>query len=741
VHIVTSRILRDAYGIAHLRADSDMEAFELQGYQHAADRLWSMEVARLRCAGRWAEVAGPEAVDADSLSRRLGGRGNAERDFLALGAEAQEMLRAYVRGVNRCIAEGAYDRTEFEAAAVEPEAWTPADPISVARRRWFLMGSVWFKVWRSIVALSRPDLDAGRFRYHTSPEESRVVPAGSRGRRVEIASEAVQRLSAVLHDVFVPQQTGGGSNSFVLAGSRTSTGMPIVAGDPHMVFEFPGMLYQMHLRAESFDAVGFTVPGVPGFPHFAHNGTVAWGLTHAFADIHDLYVHVLGELDVHIAQHPQEYRVREETVRVRGGADVTVEIVETPQGPLITDRTGDSAAGALSLKSAQFFDADLSFEGELARLRSSSTTEFLDAMADWGLLDFNMVCADVSGSIEYATRARVPVRPRENGILPVPASDPESQWQGYVPAARLPRQKNPEAGYFVTANSRICESLPDGTYFCTDAHPSYRADRLVELIESAEHITPEQAHGFLEDRKSTVALEALAAFRRLLGAAQPEHPRWRRMHAWNGHMDPDSVEAADYSRIRWALAARLLPEMRIVMERNPAAAALPRPDEQGVTDIWWMLPTMLRTDGSGVIQKRRLSELLAESVHAVLERSPETTWGELHRVTFLPVSGPGLFAHGREPDGARVGGDNETVLCTGAVAAGGQRAVYGPVAKYVFDLADLRRSTWISHTGIAGSPTAPSAMSQHQDWAAGRQIPMLYDWDEIAQQAGQTSPG
>ncbi|WP_051297901.1 penicillin acylase family protein [Brevibacterium album] len=731
---MTARILKDPYGIAHLWAETDPEAFELQGHQHARERLWSMEVSRLRGEGRWAEVVGAEAVAGDALARRLGGRANSERDLLAHSPQTREVLEAYACGVNRCIAERAYDAAEFEHLGWEPAEWTPADCLTVARQRGFLMGSVWFKLWRAIVALSRPDLDVSRFRYHAADEELRVVPAGSRAPRATLSAEAAASLAEALRGHFVPQETGGGSNNFVIAGSRTSTGMPIVAGDPHRAFEFPAMYYQMHVRGGTFDAIGFTVPGVPGFPHFAHNGTVAWGLTHTFADIHDLYVHDLGELEERIEQRPEEYRVREETLRVREGEDVRIEVVDTPEGPLVTER-GGAGGGALSLKSAQFRDADRSLDITLPMLRARTTTEFIDAMEPWGVLDSNLVCADLSGDIEYGARGRVPVRSAENGLLPVPASDEGHRWHGYVPFADMPREKNPASGFLVTANNRVCDALPDGTYFCTDAHPSYRADRLSQLIAEADEVSPAQAAGFLEDTSSAVAREVVALLADLSGEAVASGSdrgaagRLAALVAWDGEMAAESTAAADYARIRWTLAARVFAELGIDCGLNPAGAALPVAEAQGVTEVWWMLPVLLR-DPEGVIVRERLSALAAEAIAEVLTGTEVCRWDALHTVRFLPLSGPSLFAEVR-PEGAAVGGDNETVLANGCVAAGGLRAVYGPVAKYVFDLADLAHgSRWVSLTGTAGSPVRAESMSQHANWAQGDLVPMIYDWED-----------
>ena len=214
------------------------------------------------------------------------------------------------------------------------------------RYRGFLMGSVWFKLWRA-AALRAVGPDAvGTLRYHDGGKDLLAIPPGAQS----------ERWMAGLQRSRTGHRGAGGARrgrtrpaAAATTGRwrrrRTASGRPLLAGDPHRAFEMPGMYLQAHLARDRFDAIGLTVPGVPGFPHFAHNGQVAWCVTHAFADIHDLFVERFDDRGRHLTRDGwAPSRTREEQIRVRGAAPVTVRIVETGHGPIIAGQTRGRAA-------------------------------------------------------------------------------------------------------------------------------------------------------------------------------------------------------------------------------------------------------------------------------------------------------------------------------------------------------------------------------------------------------------
>ncbi|MBD0272291.1 MAG: penicillin acylase family protein, partial [Acetobacteraceae bacterium] len=475
-------LLRDGLGVPHLRAATVRDAFLAQGFAHAQDRLFQMELNRRRALGRSAEWLGPSAFAADALARRLGVEAASRRDAAALGGDAREMVEAYAAGVNAFLASDAPLPLEYRLLGADAEPWEGWHCVAVMRRLGLLMGSVWFKLWRA-AALPLAGEGVSLLRYDGGGRDALIHPAGAEAERWRAGlADLAPAAAALLEAAGAADATGGGSNNWVVSPELSGTGRPVLAGDPHRVFELPNMYAQGRVACPEFDAVGLTVPGVPGFPHFAHNGSVAWCVTHTFADIHDLYLERFAS-DGRSALFRGEWepaRRRTELVAVRGeAAPREVEVVETRHGPVIC---GDPARGAaLALKSVQFAETDLSFDCLPRMLRAGTVEGLFEATRGWGLIDHNLLAADTAGRTGWLLRARVPRRGRENGWLPVPGWTGEHEWRGWIPFEEMPRAMDPAPGFLATANNRpVPDSHPD--YLCTDCHPPYRAARIAELL-------------------------------------------------------------------------------------------------------------------------------------------------------------------------------------------------------------------------------------------------------------------
>ncbi len=727
-------IYRDEWGIPHVRALSVHDAFVGQGYVHAMDRFWQMDASRKQMEGRWAEWVGAAGVPADRLARRLRAGAASIRDYQALGAEARAMVDAYTAGVN------AWLRThpapaEYELLASTPEPWEAWHCIAAMRQRGYLMGSVWFKLWRA-AALGVVGEDAiARLRYDDDGADRLCIPPGADAKRwiagLADLAEPIRALSILAQS----GDTEGGSNNWALAPGRTATGRPLLAGDPHRAFELPGMYAQLQLRCDQFDVIGLTIPGVPGFPHFGHNAHVAWGVTHAFADIHDLYVEKFDRADpsryLHKGRWVQAVTTTED-IKVRDGDPVQVDIALTMHGPVIA---GDPAQGtALTLKSVQFAGLDRSFDCLLPMLRAGSVDSLFRAVRGWGLIDHNLVAADTGGHIGHLVRAMIPRRPAVNGWLPVPGWTGDYEWDGMVPAEQMPRADDPARGYLVTANNRVVTTIPGtGDYFCTDAHPPYRARRIEELIAGLGPASPQDMAMIHRDDVSVPARLFRAALADVMPASQNARAVRDIVLAWDGRMAPDSAGAACYSRLRWALA-------RIVAGRSGLAAAdsaeLMRVPggASAVSHLWWALPALLRSEDLTLTGGSSWNELLAEALDAIAAQAPDVPWHRLHPAALthpLTLALPGA-PRSLSPAGAGVGGDNDTVWATGCRAESGTAAVYGAVARYVFDVGNWDNCTWIVVGGASGDPASPHYTDQHQAWSRCELIPMRYDWDAIA---------
>ena len=730
-------IYRDEWGIPHVRARSVHDAFVGQGYVHAMDRFWQMDASRKQMEGRWAEWVGPAGLAADRLARRLRAAAASIRDYQALGPDARAMVDAYTAGVNACLRSHP-PAPEYELLATTPEPWRGWHCIAAMRQRGYLMGSLWFKLWRAAaVAVVSPE-DLAKLRYDDGGADRLCIPPGADATRWIATLADLREPIQALGLLAATAATDGGSNNWALAPGRTTTGRPILAGDPHRAFELPGMYAQLHLACDEFDAIGFTVPGVPAFPHFGHNGHAAWGVTHAFADIHDLYVEQFDRAD------PDRYLLRgewlqaetaSEDIAVRGLTPETVTIVTTVHGPVVA---GDPATGAaLTLKSVQFFDLDRSIDCLLPMLRADSVDALFHAVRGWGLIDHNLVAADTGGHIGHLVRAVLPRRPAVNGWLPVPGWTGEYEWDGIIPAEQMPRTDDPGRGYLVTANNRVVSAIPaTGDYFCTDALPPYRARRIEELIDRLGTASPDNMTAIHRDDVSASATLFQAALADAVPASAAAAAVRDVVLAWDGRMSPDSAGAACYSRLRWELA-------RIVGRQSGLAGPVaPSGDVarlgllagvSGVSHLWWMLPALLRFDDRSFSGGRTWPALLAEALDALADLPVDVPWHQVHAAALThPLSAllPDAPA-GLSPPGAGVGGDNETVWATGCRAESGTAAVYGAIARYVFDVGDWDNSRWIVVSGASGDPASPHYLDQHDAWSRCELVPMRYDWAAI----------
>ncbi|MDR6870841.1 penicillin amidase [Bosea sp. BE125] len=732
-------VRRDAWGIPHIKAVGEADAYRALGFVHAQDRLFQMELTRRRALGRAAEWLGAEAAEADILVRRLGMEQACRRDYDALAGETKAMLQAYAAGVNAFLESGAPVPCEYTLLGATPERWEPWHSIAVMRRLGLLMGSIWFKLWRMLALPVVGAENALKLRYDDGGRDLLCIPPGGQAERFEADLAALgPAVDALLKAMGgdASDAAGGGSNNWAVGPERTATGRPILAGDPHRVFEIPGMYTQHHLACDRFDMIGLTVPGVPGFPHFAHNGSVAYCVTHAFMDIHDLYLEQFTDAGraVRFGEGFELVSHRRDRIAVRGGVDREFDIFETRHGPVIA---GDPRAGAgLSLRSVQFAETDLSFDC-LTRMPAASTVpELYEATRGWGLIDHNLVAGDTAGTIGHLVRARVPLRSRDNGWLPVPGWAAQHEWRGWIAHDAMPCVIDPPGGLIVTANNRVvADDHPD--YLCTDCHPPYRAERILQRLDSGAPFAVADAAAIHADTQSP----HLELFRtRLAALGQREQADAEQLRqdllAWNGHMDAESAPAAAYNAFRRALTR--IVTVRSRLEQATAhrfAAVAPGVSPQG--QVWWAVPTLLRDDDAGMLNGLTWDDVLSEALSEAAATLTGKTWGEEHQPRFAhPLSAQFPdWAQRLDPPSLPVGGDGDTVLAIGIVPSAGPVATYGALSRYVFDVGNWDNSRWVVFHGTSGHPASPHYADQNTPWSACEMVPMLYDWERIAVEA------
>jgi penicillin amidase len=744
-------VWRDPEGIPHVRAASVRDAFIAQGYVHAQDRLWHMEYDRRRAAGRWAEYVGAPGQADDVLMRRLRLAASARADYDALNGETREMLDAYAAGVNAFLETAVAESRlpiEFQLLDVRPEPWASWESLAVFKVRHVMMGTWQLKAWRARLVRHLGLAGAAPLCPGTPANPVLIVPPG-----VAAEGPSLDMLADLAQDALVPTSLidwDSGSNNWAVAGHRTESGMPLVAGDPHRPLDVPNVFYQNHVACPEFDAIGLAFPGVPGFAHFGHTQALAWCVTHAQADYQDLFVERFHPDD------PRRYEFRgewleavtsHEIIRIRGADPVTIDVTSTRHGPIVL---GDPRHGhAIALRYTATAAPDSTFEALLPMLRARSADELEAAVRPWIDPVQNFVFADnrgPTGTIGYRTRGRVPVRARANAWLPVPGWDGRHEWEGIVPFEAMPALRDPAAGLVITANSRIV-GMDHPHHIGLDYGPDFRTQRLWERLAPLRRATAADMAAVHADRVSIAARELLALLgslaepiRRAVAPGSAAEDAFERLLAWDAEMDAERVTPTLYAALRERLMRDLLaPILGPLMDE--AFAGAPRGAVGHMARLRSLLTDWIRRDDRTLLPSdtdwpAALAQGLVRMVADLEHRAPAEDgrqWGRLHATRPrhpLSAAYP-EWAEVLDPPSVPMGGDGDTVQQAGFFGGAGYAVTVLSVARYVFDLGDWNRSGWVVPLGASGHPGSSHYADQLRTWATTRLVPMRYDWVTI----------
>lgn len=706
------RIRRDGHGIAHIEAATLADLFVGQGFATAQDRLWHLEWDRRRALGRSAELIGsPANAVTDAFHRRARLGDAARAGYAALDDETRAVLDAHAAGINAFVAATSARPVEFQALGVPDEPWEGWHAVAIFLVRHVTFATWQTKLWNARVLAAMGPAAVPCFRLEGGRGDTPlIVPPGVRdavGALVDAGLFDGADLAGL--EPLGLQQSG--SNAWAVHGSRTASGRPLVAGDPHRPFELPNVYYQVHLVGPGIDAAGFSFPGVPGVQHFAQTDRVAWAVTNAMADYQDLYVERLPAATT-------DRRV--ETVGVRDGDDVTVECLTTRHGPVVLGGT-DHGVG-VALASTGLVEPGGSLRAVLPMMRARTVHELDAALAAWVEPANNEVLADAEGRIAYRTAGRIPVRHPLNAVLPVPGDDPAHDWTGLVPDDALPRAVDPATGAIVTANQRV--TTRDYPYLLNDdaAGPS-RAERIWARLGDRVGLTGDDQAAIHTD---TVTLPGRALAARL---AAVDADTARVLDGWDGAMDAGSAAAALVAQVRHELCRLVVERLPAALRTNPFAAweppatALPP-----VARVAGAIGHWVADDDTTVLRGAPWEPLLVEALAAARATlADDTPWGAIHAVAPLhPARGldTGLDDLVRWRSGPLSGG-SDCVMATNQVGGLTTDAMNGSTTRYVWDLADRARSGWVVPLGSSGHPGSPHAFDQAAAWASGELFPVL----------------
>jgi penicillin G amidase len=569
-------IERDAAGVAHIRAGSELDAHFGLGYAHAQDRLWQMEFQRRLGAGRLAEILGEPALGTDSLFRTVGMRRSAAAAWARFSPAEQRPINAYVAGINAYLSSP--DRQlppEFTILGIEPEPWQPEDVVVWSKALSWGVSSNWDKELLRVQLIAKlgSPAKAAQLTPAYIDDGPTIIPGSSQAasNQREKAGKSARSSAGSLDSSIVSGllelnrrvegQTGlgadgFGSNNWVISGERTTTGRPLLANDPHLTSQIPANWYLARLTGGDLDVIGATVPGVPGVA-IGHNGYISWGLSTVNVDSQDLYIeHVNERNEAEFRGAWQPLVIVPETIKVKGKPDVTLSVRISRHGPLISDVI-NPAGQPLALRWTGNDPTDNGILAGLAYNRARDWREFLEASRNNRPFDQNYVFADCRGNIGYIAAATIPMRPKgDDGRLPVEGWTGAHEWSGYVPFAELPKLYNPPQGYIVTANNKVTGDDYQHLIGTNYAAP-YRAARIIEMIRRKPKLSPEDMAAMQGDVVALHARELLPMMLRTRPADERGKQAVEMLRNWDLGVTGDSAQAAVFEAWYLKLGERL----------------------------------------------------------------------------------------------------------------------------------------------------------------------------------------
>ena len=733
-------VYRDRYGIPHIRAAGEADAFFAQGFVTAQDQLWHMEYDRLRGAGRWAEVVGPSALDQDKMMRRFRLEASARSDYQSASEQTRRMMDRYASGVNAFIETSPVLPAEYQISGICPEPWQPWDGLVVYKIRHIFMGVFESKIWRTkVLQQVGPEKTADLFPGYQAGQ-LQILPPGTpyEGPLVD----GLEELSRGMAALAVLNGSDGGSNSWALSGSRTASGMPLLAGDSHRALDTPNVYYQNHLSCPEFDVVGLSFPGMPGFPHFGHNPWVAWCVTHLGADYQDLYIEQFKKGDSGYYMYKDQWRraeVYQETLKVKGGDDVELKVWVTHHGPVISGNPEQGSGVAFKYTATE--GPSTWSDGLWQMLLAKNSDELIESMREWVDPCNNLVFVDTDGNFGHLCRGKVPIRSQDNGWLPVPGWTGEHEWQGYIPFDDMPKAVNPEEGYIVTCNNRpVDNDYP--YYISTDFTPGFRAQRVTKRLLSLERPSAADMAIVHGDRVSIPAQSYLGIMAQVEPRDTTSALGKDKLLTWQGQMDASRVEPTIYSALRDSLLHKILKhnlgDDLSGLARNPDGRGL----GQFLARFKGMLASMIAEDNRSMLPLDKdwpemVADGLADGVATLKQRLgdnlDEWRWDILHQARpkhTLSEAFPEL-ADLLDPPPIPMNGDGDTPLAGSYSTADLATVTSLSVARYVYDPSDWNNSMWAVPLGSSGHPGSPHYHDQSEIWSRVEMAPMEYDWDHI----------
>jgi penicillin amidase len=741
-------VLRDRWGTPHIYARNTADLFFAQGFVAAQDRMWQLEMWRRNGEGRLAEVLGPEYVTRDRFARLLAFRGNWDEELRRYHREGPVIFESFARGVNAAIHQAlAEERVpiEFDVAGFRPQPVWTAQTVANRMPGWSLTRNVASEVQRAL-DIKTMGLQKTQELRPTDPARTLTVPDGLDLDDIDADILAVARNA---NNLQYPVSADFGSNNWVVGGPKSTTGMPLLANDPHREVVNPSLRYLVHLNAPGWNAIGATEPAAPGIS-IGHNDRIAWGFTILGIDQQDLYVEDTkpdAQTSYLVDGVWQPMQVRRELIYVKGRTDpIEVELKYTRHGPVLHENAVRHRAFALRWAGAE--PGGAGYLGSINVMQARNWAELNAAFAkSWFTPSHSIVYADVDGHYGYAGVGLTPVRKNWDGLLPVPGEDSRYEWQGFVPFDRLPKSLDAPAGFYNTSNNDVVPKivphyrLPLGYEYGS----SYRYDRIKEVLGAKRTLGMSDMQALQQDALSIPARRLVPLLRAVV--TSEADVRWAidTLLRWNFVLDRESVAATIYEfwinqlapmaygpRVPEAAKARFGPAGRAApYDIDEVIRWMERPDAAYGADAAARGATRDRI----LIEAMRLG--LADLTKRVGPDRSQWKWGDVHTADLIhPL---GLSDKTRELfriTPIRRGGDGFTPMAATSVSNTNVKQQSGASIMFVLDVQDWDRSTALNTPGNSGQPGSPHYADLAPLWGNGEYFPLAFSRKKVDEVTG-----
>ncbi len=767
-------IYLDEAGVSHVEAQNEMDLLRAVGFTQSRSRFFGMDAMRRITRGRLSELVGDQSLmDSTTVGFDLSMRGwgfdkAVASDVAGLTDEQRKLIQAFTDGVNAALK--MYPPLEYRLLRVEPEPWTIEDSFALGRlTAWSITHNYHQEATRLLLALNvgidRAEEIYGNDYWHgnvtlpskefgvtlppaIAPELRELLPAKPYQPWEEEQKVANLRLAADA------AKATGASNSWVVSGEESASGKPMVASDPHMAHLMPSFFFPQHLKTPDLDVMGTTVPGLP-YVLIGHNKHVAWAATSAVSDCIDLYIEKVNpeNADQYLTPNGWKDFVKEEVViRVLEDGELVDKVFtlrSSRHGAIMNDMYPNlfpKDAPPVAIK----WDTEGVSKG-IAALgvanRAKNVTELREAFYGVVTPAQSWSAADTNGTIAHFMSGKVPIRHNHRGTFPVPGWLDKYEWDGFLNPEELPWGES-TSGHYAHANNLTIDPELGGNYYQIDSAPSYRVDRILEMLKE---VPKHNKDSFAAIQTDVLSIRARRITPRIMEVLEtmkdltPAQAKAREiLKSWNYVTDTDSAGAAIFFL---TYRESIMEAVKDEMDKHAFEFFMSQRYSTNVADLWFDRPDHVVWDNRATEELETRSQAIktafTTSVTKLTEWQGEDPsawrWGALHDIHIKHVFGSKkALAKTVNLPRAEVGGGLDTVWKSHFDLGHPKfpfRAMAGPVYRMIVDLNDMDHGWWVSDTGVSGWPLSPHYGDQHKLWLKGEYLPMIQNWDEIRSNA------